>query len=65
MNRPDFPRGVEVPSPCISVCEMDARTGLCKGCARTLEEIATWSVLDSDEKRAVLTLIEARRQPPP
>ena len=32
-----------VPSPCISVCRMDAASGLCEGCLRTLDEIAAWS----------------------
>ena len=42
-----------VSSPCTSVCRMDARTGWCEGCARTLGEIADWSVLDDEQKRAV------------
>jgi uncharacterized protein len=42
-----------VPSPCNSVCRMDARTGWCEGCARTLDEIAAWAVMSDDEKRAV------------
>ncbi len=49
----DSPPGVPVPSPCISVCRIDARTGLCIGCVRTLDEIAAWSVLDDDQRRAV------------
>jgi hypothetical protein len=51
----------QVPSPCISVCTMDAATGLCVGCCRTLDEIAAWSVLDADAKRAVLAALPARR----
>ena len=43
-----------VPSPCISVCVMDADGRCCVGCLRTLDEIAAWSVLDDDAKRAVL-----------
>ena len=50
-----------VASPCISVCRMDERTGLCSGCLRTIDEIATWSVLDDDARRAVLDAIAARR----
>jgi predicted Fe-S protein YdhL (DUF1289 family) len=50
-----------VPSPCISVCAMDEATGLCAGCLRTLDEIAAWSVLDDDERRAVWARIAARR----
>jgi uncharacterized protein len=29
-------------SPCISVCQMDAATGWCRGCYRTIEEIVVW-----------------------
>ena len=42
-----------VPSPCISICRMNDATGLCEGCLRTLDEIAAWSVLDDDARRAV------------
>jgi len=48
-------------SPCISVCRMDARSGLCAGCWRTLDEIATWSTLSDGDKRGVWALIEQRR----
>ena len=50
-----------VPSPCISVCVIDQRTGLCTGCQRTLDEIAAWSVLDDAARRAVWTRIGLRR----
>jgi predicted Fe-S protein YdhL (DUF1289 family) len=50
-----------VPSPCISVCAMDAEGMFCLGCFRTLDEIAMWSVLDADGKRAVLAALPARR----
>ena len=49
-----------VPSPCISVCRMDARSGWCDGCLRTLDEIAAWSVMDDAEKRAVWKLLPQR-----
>jgi predicted Fe-S protein YdhL (DUF1289 family) len=52
--------GEPVPSPCISVCRMDAATALCEGCFRTLEEIADWSTLGEDGKRAVWRAIEER-----
>jgi uncharacterized protein len=42
-----------VPSPCISVCRMDAASGLCEGCYRTLDEIARWSSASEDEKLAI------------
>jgi len=51
-----------VPSPCINVCRMHARTGLCEGCLRTLDEITLWSTLDDADKRVVWGLIERRRE---
>ncbi|MGF6769440.1 putative Fe-S protein YdhL (DUF1289 family) [Paraburkholderia sp. GAS199] len=49
-----------VPSPCISVCRMDAATGWCEGCLRTIDEIAGWSSFDDEAKRAVWDAIESR-----
>ena len=49
-----------VPSPCISVCRVDADSGCCEGCLRTLVEIAVWSQLDNDGKRGVWRIIEQR-----
>ena len=58
MSEPSAP----VPSPCTSVCRMDARTGWCEGCLRTIDEIADWSRMDDPEKRVVwLRLAERRR----
>jgi predicted Fe-S protein YdhL (DUF1289 family) len=40
---------------------MDASTGLCVGCLRTLDEIAAWGALDDEARRAVLQAIARRR----
>jgi predicted Fe-S protein YdhL (DUF1289 family) len=59
---PDVPDGRgAVGSPCINVCEMDAQSGYCRGCARTIDEIIAWSQLDDDAKRAVWKQLPARR----
>jgi predicted Fe-S protein YdhL (DUF1289 family) len=50
-----------VPSPCISVCQLDDITALCIGCHRNVDEIRDWPILSADEKRAVLAKIETRR----
>ena len=50
-----------VPSPCINVCQMDAATGWCSGCLRTLDEIGGWSRLDEAGKRAVWLDLPERR----
>ncbi len=50
-----------VASPCTSVCRMDARTGWCEGCLRTLDEIAAWAELDDADKRVVWRRLDERR----
>ena len=50
-----------VASPCTSVCRIDDASGLCIGCLRTLDEIAAWSVLDDEARRAVVASLQARR----
>lgn len=52
-----------IPSPCLSVCRMDAAGTLCLGCYRTLDEIAQWSRADDATKRQVWAAI-AQRLPP-
>ena len=56
------PAPAPVPSPCVNVCRMDAATGWCEGCLRTLPEIAAWGGLGDDDKRAVWALLPARRE---
>ena len=50
-----------VPSPCTSVCRMDARTGWCEGCARTLDEITAWSSMNDIEKAVVWDELATRQ----
>jgi predicted Fe-S protein YdhL (DUF1289 family) len=42
---------------------MDPDTGFCRGCWRTIEEIAAWLELTHEEKLAVLQRLEQRRNP--
>jgi predicted Fe-S protein YdhL (DUF1289 family) len=49
-----------VPSPCISVCVMNAQTGLCEGCLRTIEEIVEWSDATDAVKRTVWVELKRR-----
>ena len=50
-----------VPSPCIKVCVLDRASGLCRGCLRTIDEVAGWVEMTPDEKRATLIRCEQRR----
>jgi predicted Fe-S protein YdhL (DUF1289 family) len=49
MNPPQTFQQIE--SPCIKVCEVDANAGVCTGCHRTLNEIASWSSFTNAERR--------------
>ncbi|MFN5582302.1 DUF1289 domain-containing protein [Gemmatimonas sp.] len=39
-------------SPCIKVCQLDLHDR-CHGCGRTRHEVARWSTMTADERRAV------------
>ena len=41
---------------------MDAKSGLCEGCQRTLDEIAAWSLMDDADKQAVWDALPRRRE---
>jgi predicted Fe-S protein YdhL (DUF1289 family) len=49
-----------VPSPCINICKMDAQTGLCEGCLRTIDEIVAWGTASESDKRNVWVEIRER-----
>jgi uncharacterized protein len=48
-------------SPCISVCQLDDRTGWCIGCYRTIDEIRDWIILLPEERQDVLRRLAERR----
>ena len=50
------------PSPCIGVCRMHPRTGLCEGCLRTIDEIAQWSSATEETKRKLWMEIRRRQE---
>ena len=50
-----------IASPCNKVCVMNEATGLCRGCYRTLDEIARWGTLSDEERAAVFAELPARR----
>ena len=58
---PGLPRAVA--SPCIQLCAVDAASGLCLGCRRTLAEIAGWSRLTEAERARILAELPARTLP--
>ena len=50
-----------LPSPCIDRCEIDPDSDLCRGCFRTLTEIAAWSGMSDGKQRDVVAKLKARK----
>jgi uncharacterized protein len=51
-----------IASPCNKVCTIDPRSGLCRGCGRTLDEIARWGSLGDGERQRIMSELPARRE---
>ena len=43
-----------IDSPCIKICTLDARSGLCLGCGRTVDEIARWIEMSEAERARII-----------
>jgi len=48
------------PSPCVGVCRLQPRSGLCLGCGRSGDEIAAWRDLGDDRRAEVWRLLPGR-----
>ncbi|ABZ75504.1 protein of unknown function DUF1289 [Shewanella halifaxensis HAW-EB4] len=51
----------EIPSPCIGVCQSDAR-GYCKGCLRNRNERFNWLEFSDAQKYDVIRLCKQRKR---
>ena len=51
-----------IESPCIKTCVLDRVTALCIGCGRSGAEIAAWSRLTPDARRAIMAGLAERRR---
>ena len=49
-----------VASPCVHLCSIDAASGLCAGCGRTLAEIGAWMRLSGEERHAIIEALPGR-----
>lgn len=50
----------ETDSPCVQICVVHPVERICTGCLRTIDEIAGWSRMTGDERRAVMAELPAR-----
>lgn len=49
-----------IETPCVKICTVDARMGLCLGCGRTIDEIARWTSMTAPERAEVMGELPAR-----
>lgn len=54
-------RRLPMESPCIKVCVINAKDGLCDGCLRSRHEIARWSSYSDAERRTIMQELKRRR----
>ena len=54
-----------LPSPCISVCRMDAHHPWCQGCLRTLDELQAWGMGDRQAQAGIWSAVIARAMQQP
>ena len=54
---------ININSPCINICVIDAETGFCSGCFRTIEEISGWQRLTPEQKLDLLHELTDRSRP--
>jgi uncharacterized protein len=52
----------KVKSPCIDICKVDLRSGWCRGCLRTRDEIKRWKDLKKKKRLKVLRSLPIRRR---
>ncbi|MGB8104413.1 MAG: DUF1289 domain-containing protein [Pseudolabrys sp.] len=48
-----------IETPCVKICTLDARNGLCLGCGRTIDEIARWATMSASERSRVMGELSA------
>ena len=51
---------ININSPCINICVIDADTGFCFGCFRTIDEISDWQALTPEQKLDLLRELSDR-----
>ena len=50
----------EIESPCVRICTVHPQARICAGCHRTPEEIARWTQMPPEERRAIMATLPER-----
>ncbi len=49
-----------IETPCDKICILDDAAGLCRGCGRSIDEIARWTALSDAERSSVMAQLPGR-----
>jgi uncharacterized protein len=49
-----------IETPCVKICTLDVRMGLCLGCGRTIDEITRWATMSASERSQVMRELPSR-----
>ena len=60
MSEPRTPPA-PIRTPCVKVCVVDGESGLCLGCYRTLQEVASWARFTDAERDRLMAELPTRR----
>lgn len=54
-----------IPTPCVKVCVIEPTSALCRGCKRSLREIAAWGSMPDEMRERIMGELAARIIPGP
>lgn len=60
-ERIDTQGAQQIVSPCVGICDLDPHTGYCRGCLRTLEEVAGWLTYSNAEREQIISGLKDRQ----
>jgi predicted Fe-S protein YdhL (DUF1289 family) len=49
-----------IETPCLKICVLEPGSKLCRGCGRTIAEIAAWGAMSVSERRRIMALLPDR-----
>lgn len=49
-----------ISTPCIKICEIDPASRLCRGCGRSLNEIAMWGNMSEAQRLQIMATLQQR-----
>ncbi len=51
---------IPIKTPCVKVCFVDPKAGVCLGCFRTMEELGRWTRYSDAERDAIMQALPER-----